>query len=237
MTDTTRTQLLLETLTVVADTLVDDFDIVEFLHDLVDRCAAIFDAVDVGLVLADSHGELVVMASTSERLHLIEVLQLSAGDGPCVDAYESGDVVTSGSLENIVMRWPAFASAARDSGYQSVHAVPLRLRRSTIGSLNFFSDSTGEFDVKEVLIAQTIADVATIGLVQERAVKEVSSARDQLQHALDARVVIEQAKGVIAHSRGVEMEEAWTILRHRARSRQARVADIARGVVDGLIVL
>lgn len=237
MPASTRTQLLLDTLTVVADTLVDDFDIVEFLHDLVDRCAAIFDAVDVGLVLADAHGELVVMASNNERLHLIEVLQLSAGDGPCVDAYRSGDVVTAGSIEDIATRWPAFATAARDSGYQSVHAVPLRLRQSTIGSLNFFSDNPGELDAKDVPIAQTIADVATIGLVQERAIREASLAREQLQHALDSRIVIEQAKGIIAHSNNVDIESAWNILRHRARSHQARVSDIAQAIVEGLITL
>lgn len=233
----TRTQMLLDTLTVVADTLVDDFDVVEFLHDLIDRCAAIFDAVDVGLVLADAQGDLVVMASTNERLHLIEVLQLSAGDGPCVDAYQSGTVVTAGSLESITTRWPAFASAARDSGYHSVHAVPLRLRQSTIGSLNFFSDRPGELDPADVPIAQTIADVATIGLVQERAIRESSLAREQLQHALNSRIVIEQAKGVIAHSRTVDMDTAWQMLRQRARSHQARVSDIAQAVVEGIVIL
>lgn len=232
-----REQMLLETLTVVADTLVDDFDIVEFLHDLVERCAAIFDAVDVGIVLADEYGDLVVMASSNERLRLIETLQLSAGVGPCIDSFHSGAVVTAGSLDEITQRWPAFAAGVQDAGYQSVHAVPLRLRRETIGSLIFFRDSPGELDARDVPVAQTIADVATIGLVQERAIREASTARDQLQHALDARVVIEQAKGVIAHSRNVGMEEAWSILRRRARSRQTRVSDIARGVVDGSIVL
>ncbi|QHC69281.1 GAF and ANTAR domain-containing protein [Rathayibacter sp. VKM Ac-2801] len=232
-----HTQLLLETLTVVADTLVDDFDIVEFLHDLVDRCAAIFDAVDVGLVLGDEHGELVVMASTSERLHLIEVLQLSAGDGPCVEAFQDGNVVTAGTLTSIAARWPAFAQAARDSGYQSVHAVPLRLRQSTIGSLNFFSDRPGEFGAGDVLAAQTIADVATIGIVQERAIHGSALAREHLQHALDIRIVVEQAKGVIAHSRNVDMVTAWNLLRHSARSRGARVSDIAHAVVEGDVVL
>ncbi|PPF30396.1 transcriptional regulator [Rathayibacter tritici] len=232
-----RTQLLLETLTAVADTLVDDFDIVEFLHDLVERCAMIFDAVDVGLVLGDEHDELVVMASTSERTHLIEVLQLSAGDGPCVDSYHAGSVVTAGTLEDIIARWPAFAEAARNSGYESVHAVPLRLRQSTIGSLNFFRDRPGEFDGDDVLAAQTIADVATIGLVQERAIRESALAREHLQHALDTRIVIEQAKGVIAHSQDVDMETAWQVLRQRARSHGARVSDVATSVVAGEIVL
>ncbi|SMH44765.1 ANTAR domain-containing protein [Rathayibacter oskolensis] len=237
MAGSVREQILLETLTVVADTLVDDFDVVDFLHDLVERCARIFDAVDVGILLADRHGELVVMASTTERLRLIEALQLSAGDGPCVESYENGSVVTAGSLEEIVERWPGFASGARASGYHSVHAVPLRLRRETIGSLNFFRDKPGRLDEADVPVAQTIADVATIGLVQERAVREASLARDQLQHALDSRVLIEQAKGVIAHSRNVDMESAWSILRERARSRQARVTDIAQGVIDGVIAL
>lgn len=232
----TREQLLLETLTVVADTLVDDFDVVDFLHDLVERCAAIFDAVDVGIVLADEYGELVVMASTSERLHLIEALQLSSGAGPCIDSFRSGTVVTAGTLDEIVRRWPDFAVGVAESGYQSVHAVPLRLRQATIGSLNFFREDPGRLDPADVPAAQTIADVATIGLVQERTVREASRVRDQLQHALDSRILIEQAKGVIAHSRQVDMEEAWAILRTRARSHQARVTDVAQGVIEGLIV-
>jgi transcriptional regulator with GAF, ATPase, and Fis domain len=232
-----REQMLLETLTVVADTLVDDFDIVDFLHDLVDRCAAIFDAVDVGLVLADEHGELIVMASTSERLRLIEALQVAADDGPCIDSFTTGSVVSAGSAEEIMRRWPDFATGVHDSGYQSVHAVPLRLRKNTIGSLNFFRDRPGDLAPEDVRAAQTIADVATIGLVQERAIREASLARDQLQHALTSRVLIEQAKGVISHSKGVDMEQAWVMLRERARSHQARIADIAQAVVDGLIVL
>lgn len=232
-----REQMLLETLTVVADTLVDDFDVVDFLHDLVDRCAAIFDAVDVGLVLADEHGELIVMASTSERLRLIEALQVAADDGPCIDSFTTGSVVSAGSAEEIVRRWPVFAAGVHDSGYQSVHAVPLRLRKNTIGSLNFFRDRPGDLAPEDVRAAQTIADVATIGLVQERAIREASLARDQLQHALTSRVLIEQAKGVISHSKGVDMEHAWVMLRERARSHQARIADIAQAVVDGLIVL
>jgi AmiR/NasT family two-component response regulator len=237
MAASTREQMLLETLTVVADTLIDDFDVVEFLHELAERCAAICEAVDVGIVLVNDRPELVVMASTSERLHAIEALQLSAGHGPCLDAFVTGEVVTASSREEIARRWPALAEGVRDTGYQSVHAVPLRLRRTTVGSLNFFRDREGRLELDDVIAAQTIADVATIGLVQERAIREAATARDQLQHALDSRVVIEQAKGVIAHRNGVDMETAWRMLRQRARSRQARVGDIARAVVDGVIIL
>ncbi|MWV49125.1 GAF domain-containing protein [Rathayibacter sp. VKM Ac-2803] len=237
MPTTTHEQMLLETLTAVADTLVDDFDIVEFLHDLVERCAAIFDAVDVGIVLADPHGDLVVMASTSERMHLIEALQLSAGDGPCMESYTTGSAITAGTLDDIQSRWPAFAEGVGESGYQSVHAVPLRLQSETIGSLNFFSDRAGELGPSDVRAAQTIADVATIGLVQQRTVREASVARDQLQLAVKARVLIEQAKGAIAHSRTVDMETAWDILRDLARSRRASVSDTARGIIDRVVPL
>jgi transcriptional regulator with GAF, ATPase, and Fis domain len=237
MTSSLRDQMLLETLTVVADTLVDDFDVVDLLHDLVDRCSALFDAVDVGIVLSDSQHRLVVMAATNERSRLIEVLQLAAGHGPCLDAYRTGEVVTAGSIDEIAARWPSILGAARDSGYQSVHAIPLRLRRTTIGSLNLFRDTAGHLDPRDVQAAKTIADVTTIGLVQERAIKEASDTRDQLQHALTARILIEQAKGIIAHSQGVDMETAWALLRQRARSRQARVTDIAQAVVDGLITV
>lgn len=237
MKQSTRAQLVLDTFTVVADLLVNDFDAVELLHDLVERCAAIFDAVDVSLVVADTHGELVVTATTSTRARHTEILKLSAANGPCVDAYESGYVVTSGSPENMVLRWPAFAEIALDSGYQSAHAVPLRWRKNSIGSLNFFSDREAEFEVDEVLLAHTIADFATIALVQARAHQDPSPDHGRLQRPLNERVVIEQAKGFIAHSRHVDIEHAWTLLRHRARSDHARVFDTAQGVVRGLITI
>lgn len=233
----TREQMLLETLTVVADTLTDDFDVVEFLHKLVERCAAICEAVEVGIVLANARPELVVMASTSDRLHAIEALQISAGHGPCLDAFVYGEVVTASSREEIAARWPALAEGIRDTGYRSVHAVPLRLRKTTIGSLNFFRDKEGRLDPDDVPAAQTIADIATIGLVQERALREATATRDQLQHALDARIVIEQAKGIIAHRNNVDIETAWHLLRQRARSHQARVSDIAHAIVEGIITL
>lgn len=232
-----RELMLLETLTVVADTLVDDFDAAEFLHELVGRCAVICEAADVGIVLANARHELVVMASTSERAHAIEALQLAAGHGPCLDAFVSGEVVTARSREEIAQRWPALSQGVRDTGYQSVHAVPMRLRSTMIGSLNFFREREGRLDPVEVAAAQTIADVATIGLVQERLVREATTTRDQLQHALDARIVIEQAKGVLAHRNGIDMETAWRALRQRARSHQARVSDIAQATVEGVIVL
>jgi GAF domain-containing protein len=236
MSASTREQLLLETLAVAADTLVEDFDVIDFLQDLVDRCAAIFDAVDVGIVLADSDGDLAVVASTSERLRLIEVLQLRAG-GPCVDSFDTGEVVTAGSPEDMEERWPQFSAEAGRSGYRSVHAVPLRLRRTTIGSLNFFSDQAGELSTADAGVAQTIADVATIGLMQERAAREATLAQEQLRRALAARVLVEQAKGVLADSHSIDMDAAWQVLRREARVRRSRVTDLARGVVDGRIAL
>ncbi|MWV57740.1 GAF domain-containing protein [Rathayibacter sp. VKM Ac-2754] len=158
-----REQLLLETLTIAADTLVDDFDIVDFLHVLVERSSDICEAVDVGILFAEPKGELVVMAATSERLRVIEALQLSTGQGPSLDSYDSGEVVTAGSVDEIARRWPDFAPGVTELGYQSVHAVPLRLRRRTIGSLDFFRDACGELSAEDVRSAQTIADIATIG--------------------------------------------------------------------------
>ncbi|QHC69293.1 GAF and ANTAR domain-containing protein [Rathayibacter sp. VKM Ac-2801] len=227
-----REQLLLRTLTFVADTLVDDFDVVDFLHELVERCTSICDCDDVGLVLASAQGELLVMASTSERMRVVEAVQLSLNSGPCIDSFVTGDVITAGTLEEIQRRWPLFAAEVEASGFHSVHAVPLRLRGTVIGSLNFFRDRSGALDAKDIRAAQTIADVATIGLIQERAIREVTAARDQLQHALTARILVEQAKGVISHDRGVDMEEAWALLRQHARATRARVVDVAQNVVE-----
>ncbi|NQX29015.1 GAF and ANTAR domain-containing protein [Microbacteriaceae bacterium VKM Ac-2854] len=237
MSGRTREQLLVETFVAVADTLVEDYDVVTLLHDLVDRCASIFEATDVGIILAAPQRELVVVASTSERTRLIELLQLSGAGGPCLEAFQTGRMVTASDAASIAQRWPAFAAHVDGSGYQSMQAVPMRLREQTIGSLNLFNDRPGHLGADDAAAVQALADVATIGILHERLLRDAVATRAQLQHALVSRVVIEQAKGVVAHRRRISPDEAFQLLRRRARSHQARLTDVAQAVIDGLITV
>ncbi|MCS5721822.1 GAF and ANTAR domain-containing protein [Herbiconiux sp. CPCC 203407] len=232
MTGQTREAQLAETFVDLADTLVADFDVVDLLHVLVERTVHILDAADAGILLPNGDGVLEVIASTSERSHLIGLLQLDAHEGPCVDAYTSGTIVAVDNIASTYARWPTFATDASTLGYQSMYAIPMRLRHETIGSLNLFSDRTGPLDPKDTTTARALADVATIGILQERAIREADIAREQLQHALNSRVVIEQAKGVLAHTESLDMHDAFALLRDRARRTGRRLSDVAQEVID-----
>ncbi|MET0726442.1 MAG: GAF and ANTAR domain-containing protein [Leifsonia sp.] len=230
-----RERRLVEAFVSLADSLVVGYDVVDLLHTLVDECKDIFEATDAGIILADEAGALEVIASTSERSSLIGLMQLGNGEGPCVEAYETGETVSVSDLASIYARWPRFALEAKDLGYMSVHAVPLRLRGDTLGSLNLFRDVPGEFTTEDVVAARGLADVATVSILHERALRESSVARDQLQHALSSRVIIEQAKGVISQTDSVDMDEAFRRMRDRARRTNRRLSDVARDVVDSAI--
>jgi transcriptional regulator with GAF, ATPase, and Fis domain len=232
MTGQPREALLAETFVILADSMVAGYDVVDLLQTMVERCAVLFDAVDAGIILANETGDLEVIASTSERSHLIELMQLRAGEGPCVEAYQTGSVVSVAALADIASRWPAFASRAGELGYASVHSMPLRLRTETIGALNLFRESQGDLSVQDAAAAQAMADVATIGILQERAFREADLARSQLRHALESRVVIEQAKGVVAHTGNVDMDEAFRMIRAYARDHGELLDSVARAIVD-----
>ncbi|MGG7463290.1 ANTAR domain-containing protein [Plantibacter sp. YIM 135347] len=229
---TTREHELVETFVSLADTLVAGYDIVDFMHTLVERAASILHAVDAGILLPDASGTLEVIASTSERSHLIGLLQLRADEGPCVEAYRTGKVVSVDRIAETYARWPSFATQAAEVDYQSMHAIPLRLRTETIGSLNLFSDRPGALRPEDAVAAQGLADIATIGILQERSLREALDAREQLQHALDSRILIEQAKGVLAHTENVSIDEAFRLLRNRARTTGRLLSTVAREVIE-----
>ncbi|WGW12353.1 GAF and ANTAR domain-containing protein [Saxibacter everestensis] len=237
MTATTRESRLNETFVKLADTLVADYDVVELLHTLVEQSTELLDATAAGLVLANSSGDLEVVASTSERSRLVEVLQLDAGEGPCVECFVSGKVVTVTNVGDPDSRWPQFRAVALEQGYRSVHAVPLRLRNTVIGALNLFRVTEGSLDARDSEVAQALADVATIGILQERAISETSIVNEQLQRALTSRILIEQAKGVVSQTDGVDMDEAFARLRTHARRNNLRLRDVAEGVVQRSITV
>jgi GAF domain-containing protein len=225
-------QLLSETFVELTDTLVADFDVIDFLHVLTGRSAALLDVSAVGLLLADQRGELRVVAASSEAARLLELFQLQNDQGPCLDCFRSGQPVTATDL-GTDQRWPRFAAAATQAGFGAVQALPMRLREQVIGALNLFRAAPGVFDLADVRVGQALADVATIGLLHERNMRRSDTLNEQLQTALNSRVVIEQAKGKLAERLGLDMDQAFSVLRDYARSRNRRLSDLARAMVDG----
>jgi GAF domain-containing protein len=216
----------------LADTLTDDYDIVDLLHTLVEECTAIFDIQAAGLMLADAAGRLQLVASTSEKADLVEIMQLNAGLGPCVECYESGMPVAIADIAKSGDKWPDFTAEALKQGFRSIYATPLRLRGQTIGTLNLLSVTVGELNGPDALAAQALSDVATIGILQERLIKERGVLADQLQRALDSRVLIEQAKGVLSESESINVADAFLTMRAYARAHNMRLHDVAEGIVE-----
>jgi len=220
----------------VADTLVDEFDVVEFLQMLTRRVADLFPSGEVGLLLTDHRDRLNFMAASDESARLMELFQLQYGDGPCLDAFRTGRPVTNVNLAAAAGKWPQFAPRAAHAGFQSVHAFPLRLRKEVIGAMGVFGSAT-ELDEKDTLIVQSLADVAVIGLLQERAIHRGEVLTGQLQGALNSRILIEQAKGIVAQAHGVSPDDAFALVRDFARRNNRRLGEVADTIVTGLPAL
>ncbi len=230
-----RERLLARTLVDLADTLVDDFDVVELLTRLADGCVDVLDVGAAGLMLTAPDGALRVMASSSEAMRVLELLELQAQEGPCLDCFRNGEPVVNRDLEMSLVRWPQFAPAALAAGFRTVHALPMRLRGAVIGGLNLFNVDAHDIHPADLEAAQALADVATIAVLQHRAALEARVLNDQLNEALNTRIIIEQAKGIIAERDGLDMGHAFDRLRGHARSHNLLLADVARGVIDGTV--
>ncbi len=219
----------------LADFLVGDFDVVELLTVLSDRCVDVLDVAAAGIMLVAPDGDLRVIASSSEAMRLVELFELQAHEGPCLDCYHTGLPVLNHDLATVDDRWPRFAVAALAAGFHSVHALPMRLRGNIIGALNLFHIEPGEMRPADVDAAQALADIATIAILQHRAVLETQVVNEQLHHALNSRVVIEQAKGMVAEREGLDMEQAFNLLRDHARNHNLRLADVASDIISGAL--
>lgn len=228
-----REEWLADTFVELADTLVDTFDVVDFLSGLTLRCVELLDAAEVGLVLADAAGRLHVVASSSERMRVLELFEIQSDEGPCLDAYRSGLQVVNVDLDGADERWPAFAPRAREAGFAEAHALPMMLREEVIGALNVFDTTARRLSDGDVRLTQALTDTATIGLLQERAVHRATVLAEQLQHALNSRVVVEQAKGFVAEQLKIDVGDAFEILRGYSRRRGARLGDVVADVVAG----
>jgi GAF domain-containing protein len=229
-----RETLLAKTLVELADTLVADFDVVDLLTLLATRTVEVLDMTAAGLMLVAPDGSLRAMASSSEAMRVLELFEIQAHEGPCFDSYQTGLPVTNERLTG-GGRWPLFAAEALAAGFQTVHALPMRLRGTVIGALNLFHNEAGEMRQADIDAAQALADVATIAILQHRAALEAQILNDQLNHALNSRIVIEQAKGVVAEREGLDMTQSFARLRSYSRNNNLRLADVARHVVEGAL--
>jgi transcriptional regulator with GAF, ATPase, and Fis domain len=226
-------ELLSDTFVELTDTMVAGFDMIDFLHVLTDRSVQLLDVEAAGLLLADPRGELRVVAASSEAARLIELFQLQNDEGPCLDCYRSGLPVHATDLAFEADRWPRFARAAQPLGFTAVQALPMRLREQVIGALNLFRAGPGAFATTDIRVGQALADVATISLLHERGMRRNETLQEQLQTALNSRVVIEQAKGKLAERLGLDMDQAFSMLRDFARARNRRLSELAQAFVDG----
>jgi transcriptional regulator with GAF, ATPase, and Fis domain len=218
----------------LADTIVDDFDLTEFLHVLVDHCVDLLDVDAAGVLLSDQRGGIRMAAASSEKAELLAVFAADTEGGPCVDCVRTGHVVVSTDLTTDTGRWPRYAAAAEACGFRAVHALPMRLRRDVIGALSLLNVEPDGVRSVSSQLGQALADVATIGILQQRTIDHSAVVTEQLQTALNSRVIIEQAKGMLAaHSGALTPDQAFTALRGYARTHHHRLSELARQVVDG----
>lgn len=226
-----RDTLLARRFVTLADTLVDDYDVVDLLDGLVTDCVDLLEVTAAGILLSDQRGKLQLMASSSEESRVLELFQIEDREGPCLEAIRTSSPVAVTDLSAMDRRWPRFAVAARAAGYSSVHAFPMRLREETIGALNVFSSGATSIAADDQMIAQALADVATIGILQQRSLHRASLVAEQLQVALNTRIVVEQAKGVLAEHSGVDMPTSFAALRSYARGSNQKIGVVADALV------
>ena len=227
------TQKLATTFVNLADTLVDDFDVLDLLQVLVGQCVDLLDAAAAGILLADEQQRLRVAVASSERARLMDLFQLQNDEGPCLECYRSGEPVTAEALDTEQTRWPRFAKAAAAEGFVAVLALPMRLRGDVVGTLNLFGDTrTPPISIRDIPIAQSMADVATIAILQDRLTRGRQMLAEQLQVALNSRIAIEQAKGVLATRLDIEPDQAFELIRQRSRATRRRLVDVAQEIVS-----
>ncbi|NQX26850.1 GAF and ANTAR domain-containing protein [Microbacteriaceae bacterium VKM Ac-2854] len=232
MTADSRESRIIRSFVTVADSLTDDYDVVDLLHGLVLDCVEIAGVTAGGMMLDGSGAGLQLVASTSEQADFVEVMQLNAGSGPCLDSFATGRAFSLEDLERDADAWPVFRDAALGQGFRAVHCIPLHLRGAVIGSMNLFDTTPGALSDADLAVVQGLADVATIGILQERLLRESTVMTEQLQRALESRIVIEQAKGVLSVTARISTDEAFEVLRRHARANRVSLRRTADRIVD-----
>ena len=217
----------------LADTLVADFDVIEFLHALAQHCVDLLGVSACGILLADHTGRLNLVAASTEQVRLLELSQAQTAEGPCVDAYRTRAPVSCPDTAAARERWPDFAPAALSAGFAAVHALPMQLREQAIGAVSLYATQPSEPGGLTAELGQALADVATIGILHERALHRRETVTEQMERALSSRITIEQAKGVLAERLHVTIEDAFTLMRAYARDHSLKLADTAHAIAAG----
>jgi GAF domain-containing protein len=220
---------LAEALVNLADTLVDDYDVIDLLNRLTEYCVRLLPFDAAGLVLSDQRGHLRVVSCSTEHARVVELFQLEADEGPCLDCLRTRLPVTVLDLSKPT-EWPRFARRAVSEGFRCVYALPMRLRSETIGALNLFAAQPGPITRNDLRVARALADMATIGILQQQALRRADVLAEQLEGALNSRVIIEQAKGVLSGRSGLDLAQSFTLLRDHARNTNQRLSDLALAV-------
>jgi GAF domain-containing protein len=233
---TARELLIADTFVELADTLVDDFDLLDFLQTLVDRTVQLVDADAGGIMLADQRGGLEVLAASSHTTRLVELFELQHDEGPCLDAFRTGEQVTKTDEAAMRAAWPTFTARLSAAGFSSAQAIPLRLRDQVIGALNVFRVSPGALSEADMKLARALADVATVAIVQQRVLEAREQLAEQLQEALTSRIRVEQAKGILAERSGIDVDAAFTLLRTHARRTGRPLREVVDAVIGGAVL-
>jgi hypothetical protein len=228
-----RERHIADTFVALSDTLTDDFDVIDYLCVLTRSCVELLPVAAAGVLLADHRGQLHPLAASDEPARLLELFEVQNGQGPCLDCFRSGTPIVDGPLDAAGTLWPAFAARARASGYAVAHALPLRLRDTVVGALSLFADAPEPLAAADLDLGRSLADIAAIGILHRRAIAHAGVATTRLQRVLTSRVVIEQAKGVIAERMRVHVDDALSVLRAHARRRNLPLSELARAVAEG----
>lgn len=218
------------------DTMVEDFDVIDMMTVLASRCVELLDAAEAGILLVDGSGHLRVVAASSEAIELLELFQIQNEQGPCLDCFRTGQVVAEADLEHSTT-WPLFAAESVAAGLPSVCAVPLRLRSVILGGLNLFMSNPVPLSAADLDLAQALADVASIAIIQDQAARHAAERENRLQHALASRIVIEQAKGMLAEHSEIDMQAAFEALRGFARSSNRLLTEVAESLIAGTLAI
>lgn len=227
MTDTPREARVLESVVALVDSVLDDFDVVDLLTELTERCTELLDVSSAGLLLADPLNQLRLLAATTEETRALELFQLQADEGPCVECYFTGEPVSVADLRAEADRWPRFVPAALDAGFAAVHAIPMRAAGMVLGALGLFGTRPGALSDADRLVGQTLAHIASVALLQEHPPTQ-SAVVQQLRNAMTGRVHVEQAKGFLRESLDISVEQAFRLLRGYARAHGDHLTDVAR---------
>ncbi|GAA2816429.1 GAF and ANTAR domain-containing protein [Crossiella cryophila] len=221
-----------QTFVELADTLVLGFDTIDFLHTLTERCVELLEVDAVGILLVDQRGALNLVAASTEQARMLELFQLQDEEGPCLDCFRTGLPVGCPDLGAEPQRWPRFSVAAGEQGFAAVQAVPMRLREEVIGALNLFGSTAGGISAEAIALAQSFANVATISILQVRALRHSEMVAEQLQTALNSRIMIEQAKGILTERLQIGIADAFALMRNHARGTNQFLSDVAQQVIS-----